>query len=29
LTGEEYRWKDEDNYQKKIKEFEKVIREAA
>lgn len=29
LTGEEYRWKDEDNYQNKIKEFEKVIRDAA
>jgi transposase len=29
LTGEEYRWKDEENYQRKIKEFEKIICEAA
>lgn len=29
LTGEEYRWKDVENYQRKIKEFEKIIREAA
>ncbi len=29
LTGEEYRWKDEDNYQKKMKEFEKIVRKAA
>jgi hypothetical protein len=28
-TGEEYRWKDEENYQRKIKEFEKIISEAA
>jgi hypothetical protein len=28
LTGEECRWKDVENYQNKIKEFEKVIRDA-
>jgi transposase len=29
LTGEEYRWKDEANYQNKMKDFEKIIHEAA
>lgn len=29
LTGEEYRWKDEENYQRKIREYEKIIQEAA
>ena len=29
LTGKEYRWKDEENYQRKIKDFEKIIHQAA
>jgi transposase len=29
LTGEEYRGKDEGNFQKKLKDFEKIIQNAA